>query len=85
MDNIIISGIRIYFPKPGEKLQVPPDTIPTFAIRGTVGSRCCLLGFLQNSWMMLSLPEYEHSGKAIMAAVRQGKKYVYNLQQSYLD
>ncbi|EMJ8296083.1 hypothetical protein [Klebsiella aerogenes] len=74
MDNIIISGVRIYFPKPGERLPQPPDTMPTFAIRGTVDSRCCLLGFLQNSWMVLSLPEFEHSGKAIMAAVRQGKK-----------
>ncbi|ELT0935340.1 hypothetical protein R7Y08_004135 [Enterobacter roggenkampii] len=74
MDNIIISGVRIYFPKPGERLPQPPDNMPTFAIRGTVDSRYCLLGFLQNSWMALSLPEFEHSGKAIMAAVRQGKK-----------
>ena len=73
MDNIIISGIRIYFPKPGEKLLQPSDTMPTFAIRGTVDSRCCLLGFLKKSWMVLSLPEFEHSGKAIMAVVRQGK------------
>lgn len=74
MDNIIISGVRIYFPKPDEILPIPPDAIPTFAIRGTVNSRCCLLGFLQNSWMVLSLPEFEHSGKAIMAAVREGTK-----------
>lgn len=72
MGNIIISGVRIYFPKPGERLPQPPDNMPTFAIRGTVDSRYCLLGFLQNSWM--ALPEFEHSGKAIMAAVRQGKK-----------
>ncbi|EPE9061088.1 hypothetical protein ACAF60_10455 [Klebsiella aerogenes] len=74
MDNIIFSGVRIYFPKPGERLPQPPDAIPTYAIQGTVDSRCCLLGFLQNSWMVLSLPEYEHSGKAIMAAARQAKK-----------
>ncbi|HBT2489157.1 TPA: hypothetical protein MBD98_003396 [Klebsiella aerogenes] len=74
MDNIIISSVRIYFPKPGERLPIPPDAMPTFAIQGTADSRCCLLGFLKNSWMVLSLPEYEHSGKAIMAAVRQAKK-----------
>jgi hypothetical protein len=73
MDNIIISGVRIYFPKPGERLPLPPDNMPAFAIRGTVDSRCCLLGFLHNSWMVLSLPEYKHSGKAIMAAARLGK------------
>lgn len=74
MDNIIISGVRIYFPKPGEKLPSSPSNMPNFAIRGTIEGRCCLLAFLQNSWIVLSLPEYEHSGKAIMAAVRQGKK-----------
>ncbi|HBW7245063.1 hypothetical protein NFJ68_07035 [Klebsiella aerogenes] len=74
MDNIIISGVRIYFPKPGEKLPLPPFNMPNFAIRGTVDDRCCLLGYLQNSWMVLSLPEYEHSGKAIMSAVRQRKR-----------
>ncbi|MET4982512.1 hypothetical protein [Klebsiella aerogenes] len=74
MENIIISGVRIYFPKPGEKLPAPPNNMPNFAIRGTADGRCCLLGYLQNSWMVLSLPEYEHSGKAIMAAVRQGKR-----------
>lgn len=74
MDNIIISGVRIYFPKPGEKLPSPPSNMPNFAVRGTTEGRCCLLGFLQNSWVVLSLPAYEHSGKAIMAAVRAGKK-----------
>lgn len=74
MDNIIISGVRIYFPKPGERLPVPPNNMPTFAIKGTVEGRCCLLAYQQDSWMVLSLPEYENLGKAIMAAARQGEK-----------
>lgn len=74
MHNTIISGVRIYFSKPGERLPLPPDTMSTFAIRGTVDSRCCLLGFLNNSWMLLSMPEFEHLGKAIIVAVRQEKK-----------
>ncbi|POT59197.1 hypothetical protein C3432_00195 [Citrobacter amalonaticus] len=74
MDNIIISGVRIYFPKPGERLPVPPDNTHNFAVKGTVGKRCCLLGFLHKNWHVLALPEYEHTGAAIMEAVRQGKK-----------
>lgn len=42
MDSLIISGIRIYFPKPGERLPVPPDNMRNFAVKGTVGERCCL-------------------------------------------
>lgn len=74
MDSLIISGIRIYFPKPGERLPIPPDNMRNFAIKGTVGERCCILAFLRESWLVLSLPEYEHTGAAIMEAVRQGKR-----------
>ena len=74
MDNLIISGVRIYFPKPGEKLPVPPDNLRTFAIKGTVDERCCLLVFMQKNWRVLAHPEYEHTGAAIMEAVRQGKR-----------
>ena len=75
MDNMIIGGVRIYFPRPGEKLPVPSEDICNFAIKGTTGDRCCVLEFFDGEWRVLSLPEYESSGKAIMAAVRQGKRY----------
>lgn len=74
MDSLIISGVRIYFPKPGEKLPAPPDNMRNFAIKSTVGERCCILAFLRKSWQVLSLPEYEHTGAAIMEAVRLGKR-----------
>jgi hypothetical protein len=74
MDNMIISGVRIYFPRPGEKLPVPSADMRTFAIKGTTGDRCCVLGFWDGKWRVLSLPEYESSGKAIMAVVRRGKQ-----------
>jgi len=73
MDNMIIGGVRIYFPRPGEKLPAPSADIRTFAIKGTTGGRYCVLGFCEGKWVVLSLPEYESSGKAIMEAVRQGK------------
>jgi hypothetical protein len=73
MDNMIIGGVRIYFPRPGEQLPIPSGDIRTFAIKGTTGDRCCLLGFCNGKWVVLSLPEYESSSKAIMAAVRQRK------------
>lgn len=49
MDSLIISGIRIYFPKPGERLPVPPDNMRNFAVKGTVGERCCLLVYLRKN------------------------------------
>ncbi|TDX14789.1 MULTISPECIES: hypothetical protein [Buttiauxella] len=75
MDNMIIGWVRIYFPRPGEKLPVPSEDIRTFAIKGTTGDRCCVPGFWDGNCRVLSLPEYENSGKAIMGAVRQGKRY----------
>ncbi|MEG2115700.1 MAG: hypothetical protein RRZ38_17660 [Hafnia sp.] len=74
MDNMIISGVRIYFPRLGEKLPVPSADMRTFAIKGTTGDRCWVLGFWGGKWRVLSLPEYESSGKAIMAVVRRGKQ-----------
>ncbi|EAS0467269.1 hypothetical protein ICQ41_004283 [Salmonella enterica] len=74
MDSLIISGVRIYFPKPGEKLPVPPDNTHNFAIKGTLDERCCLLAFLNKKWHVLALPEYNHTGAAIMEAVRLGKR-----------
>lgn len=73
MDSLIISGVRIYFPKPGEQLPVPPDDIHSFAVKGTIGERCCLLAYLRKNWHVLAPPDYEHSGAAIMEAVRRGK------------
>ncbi|WP_299996783.1 hypothetical protein [uncultured Cedecea sp.] len=73
MDNIIISGVRIYFPRPGERLPVPSTDIRTFAIKSTIDTRCCLLAFQNGQWRVLSLPEYQNSGRAIMEAVKQGQ------------
>jgi len=73
MDNMIIGGVRIYFPRPGEKLPVPSSDTRTFAIKYTTGERCCLLGFWNGNWLVLSSPEYENFGRAIMEAVKQGK------------
>lgn len=73
MDSIIISGVRIYFPRPGEKLPTPTSDMRSFAIKGTVDERCCLLAFVRSRWIVLSLPEFDSSGQAITAAVRQGK------------
>lgn len=73
MDNIIISGVRIYFPRPGERLPTPSADIRTFAVKQTIDTRCCLLAFQQGQWQVLSLPEYQNTGKAIMAAVKQGQ------------
>lgn len=74
MDNMIIGGVRIYFPCPGEKLPTPSSDMQSFAIKGTTGGRYCVLEFCDGEWRVLSLPEYESAGKAIMAAVRQGKR-----------
>jgi hypothetical protein len=73
MDNMIISGVRIYFPLPGERLPFPSSDIRSFAIKSTTGSHSCLLEFQRGEWLVLPLPEFETSGKAIMAAVRLGK------------
>ena len=73
MDNIIISGVRIYFPRPGEGLPTPSADIRTFAIKNTIDTRCCLLAFQNGQWHVLSLPEYQNSGKAIMEAVKLGQ------------
>ncbi len=73
MDNMIIGGVRIYFPRPGEKLPTPFHDMQTFAIKGTTGVHCCLLDFWEGEWRVFSLTEYESSDNAIMAAVRPGK------------
>lgn len=73
MDNMIISGIRIYFPKMEEQLSVPEKGMRTFAI--TVADVECfrLLAFINSRWVVMGLPEFDSLGKAIMGAVRQGK------------
>jgi len=73
MDNIIISGVRIYFPRPGERLPIPSADIRTFAVKPTIDSRCCLLAYQHDHWQVLALPEYQNTGKAIMEAVKQGQ------------
>jgi len=73
MDNMIISGILIYFPKPNEPLPTPDRTIRSFAVERTSDERCSLLAFISSRWITLGLPTFDNPGKAIMAAVHQGK------------
>lgn len=73
MDSIIISGVRIYFPRPGENLPRPSGEMRSFAIKSTADERCCLLAFVKTGWVVLPLPEFNSAGQAITAAVRQGK------------
>ena len=78
MDNMIVSSVRIYFPRPGEKLPIPSADMRTFAIKSTTAIVAAfwgsgVLGFWDGKWRVLSMPEYESSEKAIMAVVR-GKK-----------
>lgn len=73
MDNMIISGIRIYFPKTEEPLPVPEKGMRAFAITGAGGEHFRLFAFVDSRWVMMGLPEFNSIGKAIMGAVRQGK------------
>lgn len=73
MDSIIISGVRINFPRPGEKLPIPSGEIRSFAVKSTADERCCLLAFVRTRWIVLPLPEFNSTGQAITAAVKQGK------------
>lgn len=70
MDSLIISGVTIYFPKLGEILPVPPDNMPSFAVKGTSDKRWCLLACVNKKWHVMELPEYNHTGSAIMEAAR---------------
>lgn len=73
MDNMIISGIRIYFPKTEELLPVPEKGMRTFVITVADGECFRLLAFVKSRWVMMGLPEFYSIGKAIMGAIRQGK------------
>ncbi|HDG1681671.1 TPA: hypothetical protein PFE14_002113 [Kluyvera ascorbata] len=73
IDNMIISGIRIYFPKTEEQLPAPEKGMRTFAITVADGEHFRLLAFVNSRWVMMGLPEFDNIGKAIMGAVRQGK------------
>ncbi len=73
MDNMIISGIRIYFPKSGEHLPSPDKGMQTFAITVADGECFRLLAFVNSRWVMQGMPEFGNMGQAIMGAVRQGK------------
>ena len=73
MDNMIISGIRIYFPKTEEQLPVLEKGMRTFAITVADEEHFRLLAFVNSRGVVMGLPEFDSIGKAIMGAVRQGK------------
>ncbi|HFK4066672.1 hypothetical protein AB9B48_23130 [Kluyvera ascorbata] len=73
MDNMIISGIRIYFPKSEEPLPTPEKGMQTFAIRDAGEEQFSVLAFINSRWISPGLPQCESMGKAIMMVVRQGK------------
>ena len=75
IDNMIISGIRIYFPKTEELLPAPEKGMRTFAITVADGEHFRLFAFVNSRWVMMGLPEFDSIGKAIMGAVRQGKSF----------
>ncbi|EFF9654594.1 hypothetical protein [Escherichia coli] len=75
IDNMIISGIRIYFPKTEELLPAPERGMRTFAITVADGEHFRLFAFVNSRWVMMGLPEFDSIGKAIMGAVRQGKSF----------
>ncbi|MEB7713560.1 hypothetical protein NGC32_12600 [Kluyvera cryocrescens] len=77
IDNMIISGIRIYFPKKEELLPAPEKGMRTFAITVADGEHFRLFAFVNSRWVMMGLPEFDSIGKAIMGAVRQGKSVWY--------
>ncbi|HAT1569259.1 TPA: hypothetical protein I8Y10_000573 [Kluyvera cryocrescens] len=73
MDNMIISGIRIYFPKSEESLPTPVKGMQTFAIRAAGEEQFSVLAFINSRWISPGFPQCESMGKAIMMAVRQSK------------
>ena len=73
MDNMIISGIRIYFPKQGERLPTPEKGTRTFAVAVVGENQFNLYAFINSRWVVMAMPEFDSVGKAIMGAIRQGK------------
>lgn len=71
INNMIISGIRIYFPKAEERLPAPEKGMRTFAITVTDGEHFRLLAFVNSRWVVMGLPELDSIGKSIMRVVRQ--------------
>lgn len=76
MDNIIISGVRIYFPPDGV-LPNPSEDMLTFAIvrDEDVLKECFLLIHKKGRWQIASPQLYSDAGCAIMAATKIGKKF----------
>ena len=73
IDNIIISGIRIYFPKQDELLPTPEKGMRTFAVAVVGENQFNLYAFINSRWVVLAIPEFDSVGKAIMGAIRQGR------------
>lgn len=51
MDNMIISGIRIYFPKSEEPLPTPVKGMQTFAIRAAGEEQFSVFALINSRWI----------------------------------
>ena len=74
MDNMIISGIRIYFPKSEESLPTPVKGMQTFAIMAVGEEQFSVLAFINSRWISPGFPQCESMDKAIMIVARKGKE-----------
>ncbi|HGK4674400.1 TPA: hypothetical protein ACJ2WV_003672 [Kluyvera georgiana] len=75
IDNIIISGIRIYFP-PDNVLPEPSTDMLTFAVvfEADIVKQYFLLVHKENQWQMAAPQLFADTGHAIAAATKIGKK-----------
>jgi hypothetical protein len=73
MDNMIIAGIRIYFPK-DNVLPCPSNEIRTFAVVHFNLPGHVLLEFRNNEWSPVTAKIFDDIGHAISAAVKVGKR-----------
>ncbi|HAT3951836.1 TPA: hypothetical protein I9Y43_000363 [Kluyvera ascorbata] len=75
IDNIIISGIRIYFP-PDNVLPEPSNDMLTFAVvfDAETLQKFFLMVHKGNAWQMAAPQLFDNTGHAIAAATKIGKK-----------
>lgn len=75
IDNIIISGVRIYFP-PDNVLPEPSKDMLTFAVvfDATTLKQYLLLVHKDNQWQMAAPQLFGNTAHAIAAATKIGKK-----------
>ncbi|MDM3324300.1 MULTISPECIES: hypothetical protein [Citrobacter] len=75
IDNIIISGIRIYFP-PDNVLPEPSKDMLTFAVVFDADTlkQYLLLVHKENKWQMATQQLFGSTAQAITAATKIGKR-----------